>query len=185
MWWILEDGSRAGDAEQAEAYQWMRSLEDPFIETHRKARDEFYQLWATRPGERPSSPGRLIKTFEQNADGLYGLVKHVFKKETGQHLSQDAMWRLFYIAPEWPLYLAGWAHEIFQRVLQPSNYGPKGKPGTLDLWCAVYLPICDVLVTNDNGQHRALRLLNVLSRRRAGRPKTRVLKYETFRRRLI
>ena len=85
------------------------------------------------------------------------------------------------ILPQWPLYLAGWGHEMFARAIRSSNYGIRGKPGTLDLWCAIYLPICDRFVTNDDGQYRALRVLNVLNKRFFETPtKTHVLRYERF-----
>jgi len=187
LWAVVNDPSQAGTEQQAEALQWKRSLEDSFLQSHRDARDSLRDTLSWSPQSRPRSAGMLIKSFREEGDSLYGLVKEVFRKETSQYLSRDAMWQLFKRAPEWPLFLAGWGHEIFARVLQESRYGPKGKPGTLDLWCAVYLPVCDVFVTNDNGQHRALRLLNVLSSRIGDppMPKTRVLKYVAFRRVLV
>jgi hypothetical protein len=88
---------------------------------------------------------------------------------------------MFEIVPQWPLYLAGWGHEMFARAIRRSNYGAKGKPGALDLWCAIYLPVCDRFVTNDDGQYRALRLLNVLNKRFFETPtKTQVLRYHRF-----
>jgi hypothetical protein len=185
-WWLVNDASLAGKEQQEEAFRWMRSLEDPFLQSHRDARAALRERLTNTMGFRPRSASEFIRKFRET-DDLYFLVRDVFRKETRAFLSRDAMWRLFEVAPEWPLYLAGWAHEIFARVFQTSHYGPKGRPGTLDLWCAVYLPVCDVLVTNDNGQYCALRLLNVLSRRVGDRPmpKTRVLKYAAFRRTLM
>jgi hypothetical protein len=186
-WWFLNDSTLAGSQEQQEALLWKKNLEDEFLAAHRSARDEFQELLAQAPASRPRSPGQFIKSFRTNSDALYTVVSDIFKKETRQRLSRDAMWQLFKRAPQWPLFLAGWGHEIFARALQASNYGPRGKPGTADLWFAVYLPVCDIFVTNDNGQHRALRLLNVFSRRLSNRPapKTRVLKYHRFRRILL
>jgi hypothetical protein len=185
-WWFVNDASLAGQNEQAEAFQWMRALEDPFLQSHRDARAALQKVLTQSAQSWPRSASELIRHFRKS-DHLYSLVKDLFRRETGEFLSRDAMWRLFQLAPQWPLYLAGWAHEMFARVFQTSHYGPKGKPGTLDLWCAVYLPLCDALVTNDKGQYRALRLLNVLSRRVGDRPmpKTRVLKYAAFRRTLM
>jgi hypothetical protein len=183
-WWFINNPSLADAEAQREAFKWKQSIEDPFRDIHRSARDEFQGILASNPGLMPRSPGHSIKMFKENSEALYAIVKDVFKRETRQHLSRDAMWQLFYRAPQWPLFLAGWAHESFERALQSSNYSPKGKPGALDLWHAVYLPMCDIFVTRDVGQHRALRLLNVLSRRLTDRPtpKTKVLMYHAFRR---
>jgi hypothetical protein len=141
------------------------------------------------PESRPRSVAHLLRTFRNKESGpLYEFVKTLYKKQTGQHLSIDAMWRLFEAAPFWPLYLAGWAHEMFKRAIRESKYGPKGKPGALDLWCAVYLPICDVFVTNDKGQYHAIRVLNVLSKRLppgSFSARTQVLRYARFREELL
>jgi hypothetical protein len=189
FWHLLEDPQNAGPAEQAEALTWKESLEGPFKDAHREGRSSFQELFERDPASRPRSVSDLIRFFMdlgKGGEAMYGVVKGIFKKETGQFLSRDAMWRLFLMVPHWPLYLSGWGHEMFMRAIRLSHYGPKGKPGTLDLWCAVYLPHCDAMVTNDRGQYRALRLLNVLSKRRPPRsPRTRVLTYHRFRRELL
>jgi hypothetical protein len=56
----------------------------------------------------------------------------------------------------------------------------KGKPGAADLWFAIFLPDCDVFVTHDKGQRRALRFLNVLKPRRA-----RIMSHSELRMRLL
>ena len=67
--------------------------------------------------------------------------------------------------------------------MQESGYGHKGKAGTIDLSCAVYLPFCDRFVTAaDVGQREALRLINVHNSRV---PRTRVISYDDFRGRLL
>jgi hypothetical protein len=53
-------------------------------------------------------------------------------------------------------------------------------PGHLDLWSATYLPICDVFVTRDKRQRRALKILNKSN----PRPST-VLSYAQWRQSLI
>jgi hypothetical protein len=189
FWQLLNHPEDAGAAEQAEALAWKDSLEVPFKEAHREGRPSFQELFERDPSSRPRSVSDLIRSFADRSKGggaMYDVVRQIFKKETGTFLSRDAMWRLFLMVPHWPLYLAGWGHEMFTRAMRLSHYGPKGKPGSLDLWCAVYLPHCDEMVTNDKGQYRALRLLNVLSKRvPPGVSRTRVLTYQRFRREII
>lgn len=90
---------------------------------------------------------------------------------------------LFVALPEWPLYLAGWAHGMYARALQGQNYSPRKNPGAVDLWFAVYLEYCDFFVTDDLGQFKALRVMRTLTRRRS--PRAKVLTYEQFRSRLL
>ncbi len=187
LWSMLQYPETAGPEEQAEARQWLMSLEQPFADAHRQARPDFQELFRSNAHERPKSPGRMLRLFaDQDIDAMYQFVRNTYKRESRQHLSVDAMLRLFKAVPYWPLYLAGWAHQMYARAVSEQDYGSRKKPGTIDLWCAVYLPHCDVFVTDDNGQYQALRLLNVLSRRIPRRTaRTRLMLFESFRRWLL
>ena len=63
------------------------------------------------------------------------------------------------------MFLMGYACAIYQRAVQEQCHGHKRNPGLLDLWSAIYLPICDVFVTQDTRQRRALKILNKANRR--------------------
>jgi hypothetical protein len=186
FWWLMDDPTSANGIRQVEALRWKESLERPFIEAHREARPAFQSLFNDPTTPPPRSVAQLLRSFRQQDGAIYEFLKRFYKKETGRYLSRDTMWRMFDVLPMWPLYLAGWGHEMFARAIRTSNYGIRGKPGTLDLWCAIYLPICDRFVTNDDGQYRALRLLNVLNKRFFETPtKTHVLRYHRFKEELV
>src|SRR5260370_7406637 len=84
--------------------------------------------------------------------------------------------------PAWPLYLTGWAHSLYHRALKLQHFGATSNPGTVDLMSAIYLSHCDYFVTADAGQRRALRVLNMFNTRL---PRTQVISYQEFRRRLV
>jgi len=181
FWWVMDDPASANGVRQVEALQWKESLERPFIEAHRNARPAFQSLFSDPATPPPRSKAQLLRSFRQQDSAIYDFLKPFYKKETGRYLSRDTMSRMFEVLPMWPLYLAGWGHEMFTRAVRPSNYGIRGKPGTLDLWCAIYLPLCERFVTNDDGQYLALRLLNVLNKRFfETRTKTKVVRYARF-----
>ena len=104
----------------------------------------------------------------------------MYKEFTGVDLPCEKVREFLSDIPHWSLYLAGWAHAIYHRAIRDANYGTRLKPGTIDLWCAVYLPSCHIFVTDDGPQRRALRLINVFNPR-----KTRILSYKEFRKRLL
>jgi hypothetical protein len=185
FWTVVNHPNLVDEVARQRCRAWLQKLEKPFTQSHRDARAALQARFDDDPRSRPRSVAQLIRDFRTKPAILYELVKGLYKKQTGQHLSIDAMWRLFEVAPFWPLYLAGWAHEMFHRAMRESNYGMKGKPGALDLWHAVYLPLSDVFVTNDNGQYRAVRILNVMSKRGAIGGRTRVLRYVSFRDELL
>jgi len=134
-------------------------------------------------GDRPRSTGKLIQLLCRNPQSFISTVSSSYQSITNKPLSVEEMRDLFVALPQWPLYLAGWAQGMYARALQEKNYSPKNNPGTIDLWFAIYLEHCDFLVTYDIGQYKALRVINVLSKRR--KPKARILLYDQFRKRLV
>jgi|SRR5271157_1907731 len=182
IWSGLQDPEQLGEFERQEVYDWKRSLESPFTEAHRKARPEFDSVYRAFPKDKPPSVGQLIRFLRANEQLILSTVSPVYKRITGIGLDLPRMHALFQELPAWPLYLTGWAHSLYHRALKPQNFGATSNPGTLDLMSAIYLNYCDYFVTADAKQRRALRVLNLFN---AHKPRTRVISYQEFRRRLV
>ena len=167
---------------------WQKSFEQPFKDIFRRARAAFQKLFSNGRVKRPRSRSALIRHYCKDHEFLLRYVGPIYRRLVGAELSLAALPELLSAVPSWVLYLGGWALSIFERDIRLEGYGAgrKGKagkkPGTLDLWCAVYLPYCDRFVTKDPKQRRALRLLNVYDPRK---PRTEVISYEELRRRLL
>ena len=69
---------------------------------------------------------------------------------------------------------------IYQRAIKEQGYGHKRNPGHLDLWSATYLPSCEVFITDDKRQRRALRIINRGTSQRA-----RIVSYGNWREALL
>jgi hypothetical protein len=89
--------------------------------------------------------------------------------------------------PQWLLYFAGLAYAIWHRAVRQEGFGAGRSAGGLDLWCAMYLPLCNIFITDDAPQRRALRLLNQLMRnpRIVNKKSSSVVSYDEFCRRLF
>jgi predicted nucleic acid-binding protein len=179
FWWVLHEPERVNETIRQEAYAWKKELEKSFSESHQDARTEMRKLFSPKP---PKSLGQLLQFCCNNPHSFLPTASTLYKEITGSPLEEAEMRDLFRVVPEWPLYLAGWAHGMYARAIQDQNYSPKKNPGTVDLWFAVHLAHCDVLVTDDLGQYKALRVINALGERRRGR--ARVLTYDQFGRHL-
>jgi hypothetical protein len=180
IWHVLNDPSKA-DAEISEGIiAWQQSLEEPFRRSHRDARVQFKELFEGEGAERPRSGADFIRTICRLDQALSDHVTPMYRKFTGTDISIPELRQFFNEWPEWVLYFLGWAYSTHQRAIQEEGYGQRRNPGTVDLWCAVYLPRCDCFVTHDVGQRRALRVLNVFNPRR-----TKIVSYDELRRRLL
>jgi len=129
---------------------------------------------------RPRSMGSLIRHYSRNDDFLYEVVNPIYERATGGTLPRAELRPLLDSLSEWSMFLMGYACAIYQRAVRERGYGNKRNPGHLDLWSATYLPICDVFVTRDTRQCRALKILNKANRRR-----TRILSYAQWRENLL
>jgi len=178
LWWALENPEGLPEEARQEAYAWMRSLEDPFTDAHRRARPEFQKIFSGP--WRPLTASKLIKMFRSQEEFVHEMVAHLWKRLIGTDLSIESYRELIVRVPQWPLYLAGWAHAMQNRAIREQSYGAGNNPGAIDLLCAIYLPQCDCFVTDDTRQRRALRVLNVLNPR-----KTKIISYRELRRRLV
>jgi hypothetical protein len=177
---LLAEPEKAGELKEF-VDKWKLELEVPFRDSHRRGRYVFDELFGLQPRQRPSNFSTLIRSLCENHEILLDFVAPIYKRSTGKQLTIEGMLSLFRAFPEWPLYLFGWAHSAYNRAMRKEKYGAKGKPGTVDLWCAVYLCSCDAFVTSDRGQYRAMRAANVLNRRR----KTEIVSYNELKQRLI
>jgi hypothetical protein len=130
--------------------------------------------------QRPRSIGSLIRNYSRDDSFLYEVINPIYKRATGGALPRAELWPLLNSLYEWPMFLMGYACAIYQRAVQEQGYGYKRNPGHLDLWSATYLPICDVFVTRDKRQRRALKILN-----KANPRPTRILSYAQWRQRLL
>jgi hypothetical protein len=126
--------------------------------------------------ERPRSMAALIRHYAKNDDFLYGVVNPIYERAVGRALPPEELWPLLNSMHYWRMFLAGYVCAIYQRAVKREGYGYGNKPGHLDLWSAAYLPLCEVFVTHDKPQRRALKILNVISGRRA-----RVISYGEWR----
>ena len=181
LWWALEEPEGLSSELQQESYEWKKNLEDQFTDAHRRARPNMKTLFT--PANRPKSLAKLLRVFYLNPEFILPTVSAVYQKIAGVPLDMSGLFEVFSTLPEWPLYMAGWAQGMYARALQERHYGPRRNAGTVDLWFAVYLAHCDLLVTDDRAQYKALRVINKIGLRRGVRAQ--VLLYDQLRRRFL
>jgi hypothetical protein len=94
-----------------------RALEDPFREAHRLARPEFQKLSSTRR-KIDLWASKLVKLFRGQERIAYEAVAPLWKRLIGTDLLIEAYRDLMVHVPQWPLYLAGWAHAMPNRAIR-------------------------------------------------------------------
>lgn len=178
VWIALSNPQHIDEVSRQELYRWKKELEDDFRQAHENARPHFQQIFDSGTG-RPRTAASLLRHYSGNEDFLFELTSGIYEEVTGVKLQREELFQFFRAVPHWPFFFLGWAYAVYARAIRQKNFGRKNA-GNIDLWCATYLPSCDVFVTEDVAQYRALRLINTFNRRR-----TEVLLYSRLRQRLL
>lgn len=140
------------------------------------------QLFATEPLNRPRGPADVLRQLISGKWALhYSLPSQFYKLVTDRVLPLSKLDLFLQVGYGiWSVFLASAALSMYYAAVWVPSHGPRSTVGVLDLWSAVYLPLCDLFVTHDlknGGQYEALRIANTLNRRR---PRTRVLRWSEF-----
>jgi hypothetical protein len=157
-WIALNRPELADSAAQRVAVGFNKEREDVLRNFTEGLREELKAVFERE--ERPPSIGALLRHYAQNGDFLYEVVNPIYERAVGMSLLRCELWSLFNATPYWRMFLLGYGCAIYQRAVKPKSFGHRNNPGHLDLWSATYLPSCDVFVTADKRQRRALKILN-------------------------
>jgi len=156
-WIALNKPDLADDTAQRIALQFNEEREDVLRNFTESLREKLAAVFESRV-HRPRSMGALIRHYAQNENFLYDVVNPIYARAVGQQLIRRELWSLLNSAPHWRMFLMGYGCAVYQRAKE-QGFGDKKNPGHLDLWSAVYLPSCDVFVTADKRQRRALKFI--------------------------
>jgi hypothetical protein len=158
--WIALNDPALVDAEgQRMALEFNQEREKVFRQTYEQLRNDFNNIFKSGV-ERPPSLNALIQHYCKNEDFLYEMVNPIYKRAVGDDLPRNEIRQLLNSLPHWGMFLKACACGIYQRAVLEHGFGNRRNPGILDLWSGIYLPSCEVFVTNDKGQAQALRELN-------------------------
>jgi len=178
--WIALNDPALVDAEgQGMAREFNEERENNFRHWNEYLRNDLQPLFQSRLA-RPRSMGALIRHYNRNDDFLYGVVNPIYERAIGSALPRNELRPLLSSLPHWPMFLMGYACAIYQRAVREQGFGHRRNPGHLDLWSASYLPFCDIFITNDTRQRRALRVIN-----KGNTHPARIISYAEWREKLL
>lgn len=167
--------------EELRQEMWLekKGIEKAFRAVHQESRPGLQGLAGNEEMEGFRTAASFLRSHIADEGFVGDVVNDLYEKVVGTRLPLDAVRPFLDDCPSWGLYLLGWGHASYSRAVSPKDYGVKNAGG-FDLWSAAYLPWCDVFLTADLAQYRALRLIN-----RWNPNKTRVRLWAHFRESLL
>jgi len=134
----------------------QRQWDKDFRAIFSNAKPAFQKLLEDSSGERPSLQvvtERLLGEGGAHRD----IAVNLFERGTGTRLSQAEMQDFTERCLPFKALLVALCFSQYDRCIRNERQESRGKAGRLDMFSAVYLPYCEVFVTNDGGQCKALR----------------------------
>ncbi len=162
-----------------ETLETQRKWDKEFNELFSGAKQAIQRVFEVRPAMRPS----LTELCKQllGAGGAYReMAINIFERRTGTRLSQENIHDFVDRCPPFKSLLIAICFTQYDRCFRDVRHASLGKAGRVDMFSAVYLPYCGVFVTNDEGQHKAMKSVTEMT---GGQ--TEVLIYGEFRERLF
>lgn len=132
--------------------QWEKDFRAIFL----NAKASFQGLFDGRDGTRPS-----LKEVAARLLGEGGSHREIaidlFERSTGMRLSQADVHDFTERCLPFKALLVALCFSQYDRCIRSERQPSLGRAGRLDIFSATYLPYCEVFVTNDDGQWKALR----------------------------
>lgn len=157
-WFALNNPTAVDEEDRRLALEYKNGLENSFRKMHEHLRADFERIFASGT-TRPRTARELIDHYNKNDDFLYDTINPIYERATGSALPRAELRYFLDTIPHVRLFLMAYAMAVFQRAVREQGFGHKRNPGNFDLWSAAYLPSCDLFVTDDTRQRRALRIL--------------------------
>ena len=168
-WTAIKQPDVVTEEMNRESWRWHADREDGFDEMYAGLREELRDgVFTQFPDSRPRSAAALIRYFIGKREDYYDtFLITVFERQTGTKPSHAEFSRFLDRVPAWSIFWIARLYSMYRRSVQLQRYGKRSNAGLHDLDSSIYLPFCDLFITGDDAQRRALRVLNSFNPRRA------------------
>lgn len=151
----IEITDEIAETQRSEANELNRTFLSMFSEGKRF----FEDLFSRQPGERFHDFHELVDVAEKSAGGIWKIGKAIYKTPTDENTIRV----LYNVCPPFKALLLAVCAASYEHWIRELKTAGSLRGGAVDLFSAVYLPYCSKMVTSDDRQLNALRLVAVES----------------------
>lgn len=162
LWMVLCNPDLIDQKAYSEVICWKEQQEKWYQDMHDRGRPRMQQAIAKLPAKEKNTFGSsfptLIQGYNQRPDFINNVVCDIVSS-LNMILNKERVQRLIDHSEYWRIFLASMVYGMCVRSVQPTHYGKRKNPGSIDTQQAVYLAACDVFVTADEQQRRMIRFM--------------------------
>jgi len=167
------------DAESKEEREFAPEIEKQFSSLFSDTRPKFEQVFAEGTA-RPTSADELLVHLNGHSGAFWNIGAGLYERAAGRRPTEEQV-RAF--ADECPSFMAlmlGLVHALFEWAIREKQVRKDKRVGRMDLFCSMYLPYCEVYITNDDEQRRCL--IEIAA---AANLTVEIISFDAFRKRLM
>lgn len=155
-----------------------REAEKNFKAIFTKARPSFETIF--EGGKQRPPLEEVVKVLIAEGGAHFEIAADLFERAAGIRPTPSDLKGFIERCPPFKALIMALCFSQYDMCIRGDNVESLGKAGRVDVFSAVFLPHCDIFVTNDDGQCKALKIIRSL----AGL-ETSILMYEDFKMGLI
>jgi hypothetical protein len=143
------------DNESREERQFSAETEEQFTKTFADVRPRFETVFEGGT-DRPASADDLLTHLNGTGGAFWIMAANLYERAAGVRPAEEQMRTFLAECPPFHALMLGLVHAQFEWSITDNPAKKRKRVGMTDLFCAIYLPYCDVYVTDDDEQRRCL-----------------------------
>jgi hypothetical protein len=141
--------------ESKEERDFCAATEAKFTGLYSDTRPVFEKVFADGT-ERPTNADELLTHLCVDGGAHWKLAAGLYKRAVGVLPSEEQIRVFVERCPPFKAMMLGLNHAQFEWAIREKPIKKNKRVGRIDLFCSIYLPYCDLYVTNDDEQRRCL-----------------------------
>ena len=147
--------SDISDDLSAEQRNFAAETEDNFTKTFADLRPKTEQLFSEGTA-RPSSADELLLRLNGYGGAFWNFGAGLYERAAGRHPTEEQVRAFAADCPPFLALLLSLVHAEFEWAIKENQVKEDKRVGRIDLFSSIYLPYCDIYITNDDEQRRCL-----------------------------
>ncbi|MHB8502479.1 MAG: hypothetical protein ACYDHE_16230 [Candidatus Acidiferrales bacterium] len=176
---ILFSQREFSDSESSEERRFVAETEEQFTKIFADTRPRFEKVFEEGT-ERPTNADELLTHLNGVGGAFWIMAANLYERAADVRPAEEQICAFAEDCPPFLALMLGLVHEQFEWSIRKNPIKKAKRIGMTDLFCAIYLPYCDLYITDDDEQRRCLAEIAV-----AAKLPVEVLSFKDFSSRLM
>jgi len=143
------------ETESREEREFGPATERQFCAIFADTRPKFEEVFASGT-TRPATASELLPHLNGEGGAFWSMAAGLYEKAVGRRPSEGEVRAFVEDCPPFRALMHGLVHALFEWAIREKQVKKDKRIGRIDLFCSIYLPYCDLFITDDDEQRRCL-----------------------------